>query len=115
MSRGRIFHLTGGLNVRSGLFRVPSRLSKKRRRETTVTETICARPAVLLNSRLAKGLSSKADVSIVGLLGRVYHRCGRALLIIARSRGITTVTSHVVCVGSKGIIAGRGMWLSSSY
>lgn len=104
MGPQRIRSVLGGVKLRSGGSTVPSTLSNKRGREATVTETLIAEPTVVLTSRPAKGLSSRARLRIVDLLGDYISSFKRALVVVARSRAVTRVTSRVVVVRSNGTI-----------
>lgn len=97
--------VTRTLKLGRGLGILPGRLSKKRRRHITVTQTLTTGPTVLLTSRPAKGLSDYASRSIVKLLGAADAGFSRAVIVVARGRRVTRLTSQVVHVRSKQVIA----------
>lgn len=104
MSRKFVSRMIRVLTLRSGLGGVPGGLSKKRRREITVTETLITGPTVILTSRPANGLSSGADTSIVKLVGQADCRFRRAIMVVARGGRVTQLTSQVIHVRSKGVM-----------
>lgn len=105
ISRTCMGSVVTALKVRGQVCGLPGRLSKKRRREMTVTETLIGHPRVVFTSRPAKGLSSGADSRMVTLLGVATGGCKRAVMVVARSSRVTRITSHVLIVRSKRIIS----------
>lgn len=92
----------GGIKLRGHVSRGPGRVSKKRRRHITVTETVTTEPPIVLTSRPAKGLSSTSDERVVRVLGKV-RESKRALVLVARSGKVTTRTGQIIQVVSKGV------------
>lgn len=89
----------------------PTRLSNNRRRQISVTETLTGGPGLLLYSRPANTLSCGAKGSVLGLLRGVYERGKVAIVVVARGRTLTPVTSQLVRVGGKRMTevrSGRG-------
>lgn len=99
---GELGPLTRGLKVASVLSGFPCRISNKRGRHTTITETLVAGPRVMLTSRPANTLSSGTSSTLLGLFNS-FGRRNRAVLVIARSAGTTSYTGEVVFVGSNRI------------
>lgn len=62
-----------------------ARLSNKRRREITVTETLVASTGCVLTSRPAKGLSGRGQEGVIRLLRRVTRRRSEYIVMMARS------------------------------
>lgn len=92
----------GRLKVTKLLRGCPCRISKKRGRHTTITETLVASPELVLTSRPAKTLSSGSASRLLKMFRQV-GRSKRAVLVMARSIGTTDGTKEILFVGSKRI------------
>lgn len=108
---GRVTKRTlSGIKLRGHVSREPGRLSNKRRRHITMTETVTTRPPVVLTSRPANGLSDGSAVRVVGVLGSL-RRSKEAIVVVARSSRVTGRMSHIIHVVSKGVIdSDMGRW-----
>lgn len=71
------------IKVSGGNCGVPGRLSNNRRRHVMVTHTMLGSPTVVLTSRPAKGLSMRANGSVMRLLRGVY-RANSSMIVAAR-------------------------------
>lgn len=85
----------------------PTSLSKKRGRQITVTHTLIGRPRLVLTSRPATTLSGGSNHSIIAVVRRVTQRRGYAVLVIARSGQVLSITSHVVGLMSNHLRSSR--------
>lgn len=100
--------LLGTIKLRRRGSGLPTRLSKKRRRHTTVTITLTGGPSVLLTSRPAKTISAEATSAVCRLFRGLGGRLNVAVVVIARSVTLTNHMSHAILVSSKGMDA-RGL------
>ncbi len=97
------------MNLASHVRRGPARLSNNRRRQITVTHILTTRPSVVLTSRPANGLSSASNRRVVGVVGSLRSRNG-AVILVARSVGITGRTRHGICIRSNVLARERTGW-----
>lgn len=108
MVHGHIPRMLRRIKLTIGCGSFPSRLSNKRRREITLTETLIGHPSVLLTSRPAKGLSPGASRRVVGLLRRVGSEKA-AMIIIARGGSVMgSVHGHIIAVRRNSVVDSRG-------
>lgn len=91
------------LKLSKRLARQPDRLSNKRRRHIDVTHTLVGNNRIVLTSRPANTLSAADNGRIVHVLLRL-RTTKRAIVLIARSPGITTGTRQVVRIDSNRVL-----------
>lgn len=102
----------GQINLNGHVGRCPARVSNNRRRHINVTHTFIAHPRIMFTSRPANGLSSGAGARIVSVVYSFTHSFGRAVILIARSSGVTRCTSHVIALLSNHVVNSQLAWRS---
>lgn len=90
------------MNLNSHLVRGDGRVSKKRVRHITVTQTLMGSPTIVLTSRTAKGLSAHASFRVL-ILFRGLRTRKHAVVFIARGPRVTRCDDHGVALHSKRI------------
>lgn len=101
--RSHVLSVTKGLGVDSVLGGCPCRMSNKRGRHYTYTETVVGGPGLLLTSRPAKTLSDRSSRVLLSAVRDVGRRLETAVLVMARSTFATDCTGHVLFLGSKRV------------
>lgn len=96
------------LNLSRHTSRGPTRLSKKRGRQITMTHTLVGGPTIVLTSRPSNDLSAHGGRRLRRLFFSLHSGLNRAFIVIARSRGLTHLASHAVRVMSNEV--SLGVW-----
>lgn len=95
----------GTISVCSCHRRTPFGLSNNRGRHVTVTKVLTVRPRYVILSRPATVLSPGNHSRMVAALLGLGHRGGVAIILVARCVRRTILTSEIIIVSTKGVLA----------